>query len=181
MLDGRAVIAQRSRAAYGRLVRRVDAVYRLAADALVLSPRQPLVGILLNALLVGAHQLELERRRTGVEDEDVHCVIQSTVTPRPGRAPALRPRCRRTPRCGPSSVLGGRRAFHTDEGASTARRARRRSAVPSRSSRGRRRDSRSRPDARLPSRRVEDCTLRGPAARTGWWGTRAPSRERSCA
>jgi len=74
MIDGRAMIPQRSSAAHGWLVRRGDAVDCLAADALVLSSRQPLVGGFEHAFLVGAHELELQRRRAGVEDEDVHFV-----------------------------------------------------------------------------------------------------------
>src|SRR4051812_16805531 len=45
---------------------------RLAADALDLPARELLIGMRANSLGVRAHQLELDRRRAGVDDEDVH-------------------------------------------------------------------------------------------------------------
>src|SRR5437763_16915524 len=88
MLNGRAVIAQRSRTANRRPLRRRDSEDRLAADALVLAARQPLVLALAHALGIRAHELELQRRRTGIEDENIHQV------PSVSRAAAARARAR---------------------------------------------------------------------------------------
>src|SRR5881275_3072465 len=72
MLNCSAVIAERGGSADHRLAGRHDAKDRFTTDALVLTASQSLVRAPGHALLVRAHQLELERRRAGVEHEDVH-------------------------------------------------------------------------------------------------------------
>ena len=71
-LDGVTEIAERRGAANrfaGRIANRVD---RFATDSLDGSARELFVAARRNTLGVGAHELELERGRAGVEDEDVH-------------------------------------------------------------------------------------------------------------
>src|SRR5256885_2912457 len=72
MINRPPVVAQRRRSAHRRTGRRGDGEDRLAADSLVLTTRQTLVFAFGHPLLIGAHELELERRRAGVEHEDVH-------------------------------------------------------------------------------------------------------------
>src|SRR5438045_5544725 len=72
MLNRGAVITQRRRASHRLLGGRGDAINRFAADAIVLAARQAFIGAFCHALLIGAHELELERRRARIEHEDVH-------------------------------------------------------------------------------------------------------------
>ena len=72
MLDGRAMIAQRLGAALRRAVGPRSVQTASPPMRSMLPAREPLVRVRRHALGVGAHELELERRRAGVEDEDVH-------------------------------------------------------------------------------------------------------------
>src|SRR5205085_3679947 len=79
MLNGGTVITQRRRTAHGGSVLCRDGIDRLATDTIVLAARQPLVRARRHALFVGANELELERRRAGVEHEDIHPASPETV------------------------------------------------------------------------------------------------------
>ena len=56
---------------------------RLAADALDLPARQSTVARFRDRRLVGVDELELERRRSDVEDEDVHVQLMERDGPDP--------------------------------------------------------------------------------------------------
>src|SRR5689334_17862161 len=88
MLNGSAVVAEWGGTAHRRAILGRDRVDRLAADAVVLPARQPLVRARRHALLIGADELELERRRTGVEHQNVHPAASLAVS----RAAAARAR-----------------------------------------------------------------------------------------
>src|SRR5215475_3989164 len=91
MINRGAVIAKWRRPPQRRPVFGRNGVDRLAADTIVLTARQSLVGARRHALLIGADELELERRRTGVEHEDVH---PSAPVPFVRRLKAARARAR---------------------------------------------------------------------------------------
>src|SRR6476469_9782252 len=88
MLNSGPMVAEWRGAAHRRAVFGRDGENRLTADAIVLATRQPLVGARRHALLIRADELELERRRTGVEHEDVHPPFRGSTS----RAAAARAR-----------------------------------------------------------------------------------------
>src|SRR5690349_6984168 len=72
MLDRGTVVAQRRGAAHGGTLLRRHGVDRLAPNAIVLAAGQSLIRARRHALLIGTHELELERRGARVEHENVH-------------------------------------------------------------------------------------------------------------
>src|SRR5437762_1530991 len=102
MLKGRAVVSQWCRTAHRGAILGGERIDRLAADALILAARQALVGIRRHALLIGAEKLKPERRRAGVEDENVHALLPTDT---PSRAAAARARASASSGVSPSAEM----------------------------------------------------------------------------